>query len=769
MKKPEILSPGGSIDSIHAAINAGCDAVYVSGKKYGARAFADNPDDMALVSVIDDVHFYNKKIYITVNTVFTQNDFKDFYRYMKLIYEAGADAVIVQDLGVMSFIHNEFPDLPIHASTQMNIMQAKGANLLKPYGVTRVVPARELSFTELRQMREHTDMEIEIFVQGALCFSCSGQCLMSSLIGGRSGNKGACAQPCRKMYRMESGKSAYYLSLKDLCTLNHIPELINLSVDSFKIEGRMKKPEYVALTTHLYRKYVDMYYELGDSGYKKKIAESDELNRDIEMLKDIYNRGGFTCGYLTGEAKRENMLSSDRPNHLGLKVGKVARNMPERGKAELTFSARCYPQDILEIRDKNCNVLHEHTVKEHLAEGSSLIINTGYNRKKIKNNCDVIRVRNEYLIKKLLDKYKTTLPLCGISGEFYAKEGHNAVLSVWLTKDYHKQIVVYGDIISKALNRPTVVDDIYNKVKVSADTLFVWDELKADIDSNIFIPAGMLKSMRRDALCKLYSYITKPYHRTLPEESEKMTHTPVKDVQDNKKTVIAEVRTKEQYYAVNESGLTDEIYIHIEDMQFDDVRSLISLAKKPVYLVMPRIFRTDGERYLKNNYDIGILSEYGCFKGFVVCTLSELAFLYQYKREFNFDIRSADNLYVRNSYAKNALLSLGVSMCASSVEMTEAEIVNMEFDADTAIYKRASAMITVIKYDDTKKLYDSYGNAYYVIWHKYYGYTEIMHYDTNDLIETKMPENVHTLRAAFSFENKSEVLKVLERIKNRLL
>lgn len=769
MKKPEILSPGGSIDSIHAAINAGCDAVYVSGKKYGARAFADNLDDMALVSVIDDVHFYNKKIYITVNTVFTQNDFKDFYRYMKLIYEAGADAVIVQDLGVMSFIHNEFPDLPIHASTQMNIMQAKGANLLKPYGVTRVVPARELSFTELRQMREHTDMEIEIFVQGALCFSCSGQCLMSSLIGGRSGNKGACAQPCRKMYRMESGKSAYYLSLKDLCTLNHIPELINLSVDSFKIEGRMKKPEYVALTTHLYRKYVDMYYELGDSGYKKKIAESDELNRDIEMLKDIYNRGGFTCGYLTGEAKRENMLSLDRPNHLGLKVGKVVRNMPERGKAELTFSARCYPQDILEIRDKNCNVLHEHTVKEHLAEGSSLIINTGYNRKKIKNNCDVIRVRNEYLIKKLLDKYKTTLPLCGISGEFYAKEGHNAVLSVWLTKDYHKQIVVYGDIISKALNRPTVVDDIYNKVKVSADTLFVWDELKADIDSNIFIPAGMLKSMRRDALCKLYSYITKPYHRTLPEESEKMTHTPVKDVQDNKKTVIAEVRTKEQYYAVNESGLIGEIYIHIEDMQFDDVRSLISIAKKPVYLVMPRIFRTDGERYFKDNYDIGILSEYGCFKGFIVCTLSELAFLYQYKREFNFDIRSADNLYVRNSYAQNALTSLGVSMCASSVEMTEAEIVNMEFEADTAIYKRASAMITVIKYDDAKKLYDSYGNVYYVIWHEYYGYTEIMHYDTNDLIETKMPENIHTLRAAFSFENKSEVLKVLERIKNRLL
>ena len=765
----ELLSPAGNREALIAAIACGADAVYLGYTAFGARSYAGNFDADGLHEAVEYAHERGKKIYVTVNTLVKQCETDDLCDVLDLLSGVHVDAVLVQDMGAVRIIQERYPQLVLHASTQMTINNAQGAQLMKNMGFARVVPARELSFAELRQMREHTDMEIEIFVQGALCFSCSGQCLMSSLIGGRSGNKGACAQPCRKMYRMESGKSAYYLSLKDLCTLNHIPELINLSVDSFKIEGRMKKPEYVALTTHLYRKYVDMYYELGDSGYKKKIAESDELNRDIEMLKDIYNRGGFTCGYLTGEAKRENMLSSDRPNHLGLKVGKVARNMPERGKAELTFSARCYPQDILEIRDKNCNVLHEHTVKEHLAEGSSLIINTGYNRKKIKNNCDVIRVRNEYLIKMLLDKYKTTLPLCGISGEFYAKEGHKAVLSVWLTKDYHKQIVVYGDIISKALNRPTVVDDIYNKVKVSADTLFVWDELKADIDSNIFIPAGMLKSMRRDALCKLYSYITKPYHRTLPEESEKMTHTPVKDVQDNKKTVIAEVRTKEQYYAVNESGLTDEIYIHIEDMQFDDVRSLISLAKKPVYLVMPRIFRTDGERYLKNNYDIGILSEYGCFKGFVVCTLSELAFLYQYKREFNFDIRSADNLYVRNSYAKNALLSLGVSMCASSVEMTEAEIVNMEFDADTAIYKRASAMITVIKYDDTKKLYDSYGNAYYVIWHKYYGYTEIMHYDTNDLIETKMPENVHTLRAAFSFENKSEVLKVLERIKNRLL
>ncbi len=769
MKKPEILSPGGSIESIHAAINAGCDAVYVGGRKYGARAFADNLCDEALVSVIDDVHFYDKKIYITVNTVFNQNDFKDFYRYMKLIYEAGCDAVIVQDFGVMDFIHREFPDMPIHASTQMNIMQAAEANLLKPYGVTRIVTARELSFMELSEMRKNTDVEIELFVQGALCFSCSGQCLMSSLIGGRSGNKGACAQPCRKLYRNDKGESAYFLSLKDLCSLHYIPELICLSVDSFKIEGRMKKPEYVALATYLYRKYTDMYCAMGEKAYRDKVICSDELRRDIDLLKDIYNRGGFTCGYLTKDTDRDKMLAKDRPGHLGFLVGKVIHNMPDKKKAQLRFVSECHPGDILEIRDRDCNVLHQHTLKEGMGMGESLVINTGYNCKKTYNNCDVVRVRNEYLINSLHERYGLGLHLSGISGKFSAKRGRNAVLSVHLTRDYHREVVVYGDVVEKAVKRPTSKKDIYDKVMVSADTLFAWDELEVDIDDDIFMPVGMLKTMRREALTKLYLCITKPYHRSMKDECVYIPDCTHKKSGSAKKTFIAEVRTKAQYDIVNRSDIIDEIYVHVEDMTQSECLSLIEYAEKPIYLVMPRIFNMDGEKYFSDNYDIRMLLQCESLKGFVVCTLSELSYLKHYRKDFEFEIRSADNLYVRNSYAQRAALSLGITKCSASVEMTEPEIVNMMFDADIAVYNRPRAMVTIIDYGDTGKLYDSYGNAYFVNRYDNYGYTEILHYETIDLTDTKIPSHASALRVVFTNEQKVRVMDVLERIKRRLV
>ena len=231
MKKPEILAPGSSAGAVYAAIRAGCDAVYIGGKRFGARAFADNPGTDELVRLMDEVHMHGKKMYLTVNTVLAEGEFPALYEYIKQVYEYGVDAVIVQDLGVLRFIHNEFPDLPIHASTQMSVLKAEAVNILKGYGVTRVVPARELTLSEIGELGKGTDAEIEVFVHGALCCSMSGQCLMSSLIGGRSGNRGACAQPCRKKYSLNNKKPEYYLSLKDLCALPYIPELIKSGVD----------------------------------------------------------------------------------------------------------------------------------------------------------------------------------------------------------------------------------------------------------------------------------------------------------------------------------------------------------------------------------------------------------------------------------------------------------------------------------------------------------------------------------------------------------
>ena len=264
----EILAPAGSIESLKAAVAADCDAVYIGGQMFGARAFANNLTNEQLINAIEYMHVRNKKLYLTVNTLLTSTEIKSrLFQYIEPLYKAGLDAVIIQDLGVMSFLHTQFPDLELHASTQMTITQGVSSNILEPYGVTRIVPSRELSIIELNEMRKDTKLELEVFVHGALCYCYSGQCLMSSMLGGRSGNRGKCAQPCRQTYQMNNKESSYLLSPKDLCSIPLIPQLCNSGIDSFKIEGRMKKPAYTAYTSHLYKKYLTYFREWGEEKY----------------------------------------------------------------------------------------------------------------------------------------------------------------------------------------------------------------------------------------------------------------------------------------------------------------------------------------------------------------------------------------------------------------------------------------------------------------------------------------------------------------------
>ncbi|MBR1743623.1 MAG: U32 family peptidase, partial [Lachnospiraceae bacterium] len=233
MRKPEILAPAGSMQALRAVIAAGCDAVYMGGSRFGARAYADNPEGEEMVRAIQYCHLHGVKLYLTVNTLLKEGEISELYDFLLPYYEAGVDAVLVQDMGVLSALHQWFPDLKLHASTQMTITQGRTAEFLKDFGITGIVPARELSLSELRKMRQETDTEIEVFVHGALCYCYSGGCLFSSMQGGRSGNRGRCAQPCRQRYRMEgTGKEGYFLSPKELCALSHLDELVRLGVDS---------------------------------------------------------------------------------------------------------------------------------------------------------------------------------------------------------------------------------------------------------------------------------------------------------------------------------------------------------------------------------------------------------------------------------------------------------------------------------------------------------------------------------------------------------
>lgn len=300
-KRAELLAPAGSFASLKAAVAAGADAVYMGGARFGARAYAQNADQDEMIAAIEYAHLHGCRLYMTVNTLFKENELGELYEYLLPYYKAGLDGVIVQDLGALSFIREHFPGIELHASTQMTITSVYGAKELKRLGCCRVVPAREVSLEEIRRIYDETGMDIETFVHGALCYCYSGQCLMSSLIGGRSGNRGRCAQPCRLPYRVygqENGTAVNkedqkcVLSMKDLCTLDILPQILEAGVFSLKIEGRMKSPRYTAGVVRIYRKYLDRYLEYGSEGYYVEPEDKKEL-------LDLFDRGGFTSGYYT--------------------------------------------------------------------------------------------------------------------------------------------------------------------------------------------------------------------------------------------------------------------------------------------------------------------------------------------------------------------------------------------------------------------------------------------------------------------------------------
>ena len=309
----ELLAPAGDKECFKAALMAGADAIYVGGKKYGARAYAGNFETEDLMECLRMAHLFDKKVYLTVNTLMKETELNGLASFLHPLYEEGLDGVIVQDLGALKHMREVFPDMELHASTQMTVTGAYGANLLKQYGVTRVVPARELSLKEITDIKEKTGLEIETFVHGAMCYGYSGQCLFSSMLGERSGNRGRCAGPCRLPYvvsyngkRLNKENELYQLSLKDLCTLEVLPHLMDAGIDSFKIEGRMKTPEYVAFVTDMYRKYIDLY-----QNHPKNYCVAEE---DMNLLKQRFSRGSIQPGYYFLHNGRE-LITLDKPGY----------------------------------------------------------------------------------------------------------------------------------------------------------------------------------------------------------------------------------------------------------------------------------------------------------------------------------------------------------------------------------------------------------------------------------------------------------------------
>lgn len=312
----ELLAPAGSLEILKGVIESGADAVYVGGSMFGARAYANNFTEEELLEAIDFAHLRGVKVYLTVNTLIKNSEFSKLYDYLLVYYKRGLDAVIVQDIGVVKAIHEYFPSMEIHTSTQMTVTGADGVRFLSQFGVTRVVMAREVSLAEMKRIHEETGMELEAFVHGALCYSYSGQCLFSSILGGRSGNRGRCAQPCRLPYTVEGKKDEYILSLKDMCGIKALDKLHEAGVYSLKIEGRMKQLEYACGVVKYYRSYIDSKKPVNDADY--------------DRIKAIGNRCGFTDRYYF-DHNGSDMVTYVKPNF----VSKAVEPLPEKRKLSI--------------------------------------------------------------------------------------------------------------------------------------------------------------------------------------------------------------------------------------------------------------------------------------------------------------------------------------------------------------------------------------------------------------------------------------------------
>lgn len=547
MGNREVLAPAGTYECFRAAINAGADAVYLGGSMFGARAFAGNFEEAELIKAIRTAHLYGRKVYLTVNTLLRNDELEKLVQYVKPYYEEGLDAVIVQDYGVFAVLREAFPGLDLHASTQMTITGKYGAQLLKDMGAARVVPARELSAKEIRDIYDNVDVEIESFVHGALCYCYSGQCLLSSMIGGRSGNRGRCAQPCRLTYSANGISEKYLLSPKDMCTIEAVPDILDAGVYSLKIEGRMKSPEYVAGVSYAYRKYVDMYLEKGRDGYRVE-------EQDIRQLMDLYNRGGFCKGYYYAQNDKS-MMTFDRPNHQGIVIGNIKNG-------ELILSQEVNPGDVLEFPDGS-----EYTTPTGKKNGR-LALPKGV-LKNPKNGAAVYRTRNNELLGQLRAGYIDNDIKIPVRMEIFLKSGERACLKL-LSGD--KELVVYGDVLEPSDKRPAVREDVVKQLKKLGGTAFSSDEgsIVTDIQGSPFVPVRLLNDLRRNALEELESMLLSGYKRNheymkvqasmtagVLEADASQENAGVQKIADAQENAGIQENTAAQCNAACEAGLTE--------------------------------------------------------------------------------------------------------------------------------------------------------------------------------------------------------------------
>ena len=685
----ELLSPVGDFDCLKAAIQNGADSVYFGADSLSARASATNFSLDILPDAINYAKLRNVQTHLTLNTLIQNNELDEALEIAKVAYGAGIDAIIVQDLGLARYLIKNFPDLPIHASTQMTIYNLEGAKMAEELGFSRAVLSRELSLPEIEHICKNTDIEIETFIHGALCISYSGQCLLSSAIGGRSGNRGKCAGPCRLPYSLVKSDSVskevidegYLLSTRDVCGLEFIPALIKAGVKCFKIEGRMKTPEYVAIVTKIYRKYID----LALSGKQYSIDYAD-----TKALMQVFNRGGFSSGHLTDEYNSE-LVYPNKPNNMGLYLGKVQKFNPDKGHITLSSKETLSIGDTVSLE----NETGTYTISELMLGNSNIEESSPFQPVTIGRMKGNINVGDK--VYKMSNKELTRIALDTINKE-NKKIHFNCLVTLKLNQPISMSVAsviedpdsIYSDIyftISTdgvpipALNAPLTEDRVIAQISKTKNTPFEFDNIKVEMDDNIFLPSiSYLNELRRLALEKIETVVENRYYRELEHELPPIWNENSEIKKKNKKTISVLFNNLNRYIDYSLLEKVDRVYIPYKfftDIKFSECIALLC-KKFDVYLYMPTI----SKKFINYNYD-KILTDFPKLKGFVLSNISHLKLIEKYHDKYEFIANYTMNIF--NDLTLDELSDYGIKVLTLSPELNKENLNKISGDFETEI------------------------------------------------------------------------------------
>ncbi len=632
--------------------------------------------------VIQYCKIRNVKTHLTLNTLIKNSEFEDSIKVVKAAYEAGIDAIIVQDLGLAKFIMEHFPDLPVHASTQMTAHNLQGVLELEKLGFKRIVLSRELSINEIEYICQNTNVEIETFIHGALCICYSGQCLFSSVVGGRSANRGKCAGPCRLPYELLSqndetkqintlGKG-YLLSPKDLCGLAYLPRLIRAGVKCFKIEGRMKSPEYVATVTRIYRKYIDMV-----------LNEEEFLidEKDVNDLMQAFNRGGFSNGHLDSKPNKQ-LIFPEKPSNIGIYLGKVKKFNGNKGHITLTLEEDLHVGDSISVARESSTYFVSELMNKNANLKSACIGDTvtiGRMKGNIGVGDKIYRISSKSLTDKAKSSYENVenikIPLnCVVT----IKKDVPIKMEIFTSNElcsntiYHNvRFEICSNIVPiEALKTPISVERVVTQISKTNNTPYVFQNITVLLDDGLYVPSiSTLNDLRRKALEKLEEQVMEKTRRKpiVLEQKKEETITYIPVMEHPKISLFLRELHKDYDYSQLSKDKINRIYLALKlfvNKEYEDIITYLA-ENYNLYIYMPSIIKANYKNIILNSLD-NITTKFN-IKGFVISNLGDFEFLENYHH--NYDFVGNYSLNVFNNHTLEEYKKIGVNQITLSREL----------------------------------------------------------------------------------------------------